>query len=458
MFKNKKTRYSLTLIPLATILVLFIWLFTIIFEGEKSLISLEPRPDFLSKKKSFIIKVSDKKRGLRILKVFYSQGGREITLFERKFPFEGLLNCEGIHSFEKELIFDPSELHLAQGRMDLNIQVWDYSRRGGGDGNMTLLQHKMTVDTIPPSILTISRAHNINQGGASLVVYRTSSDTVESGVYVDNHFFPGFPTEEKHKEGEICLAYFALPHDSGLDPSIYLWAKDRAGNNTKAGFYYHVRRKRFSNTVINITDKFLERVLPYFSFYEFDPQDSNIERFLKINNELREEDNKGFYELITKTDTKRLWEGNWLRLKHSATMAKFADHRSYYYKGEKIDEQFHLGIDLASLANSPVEAGNNGRIILADRQGIYGLTVVIDHGQGLASLYGHLSSILVTPGQDVKKGDIIGYTGQTGLAGGDHLHLGIMVHGVFVNPIEWWDSHWIEDNIIKKLDLVKNSR
>jgi len=136
-------------------------------------------------------------------------------------------------------------------------------------------------------------------------------------------------------------------------------------------------------------------------------------------------------------------------------MARFGDKRDYYYKGKKIDEQVHMGVDLASLANSDVPAANNGRVIFADRLGIYGLTVVLDHGQGLASIYSHLSNIGVQIDQDVTKGEIIGSTGQTGLAGGDHLHFGVMVSGLFVNPIEWWDNHWIQDNIMKKLALLK---
>jgi murein DD-endopeptidase MepM/ murein hydrolase activator NlpD len=121
----------------------------------------------------------------------------------------------------------------------------------------------------------------------------------------------------------------------------------------------------------------------------------------------------------------------------------------------RVDEKFHLGVDLASVANSPVEASNHGRVIYADRLGIYGLTVVLDHGQGLSSLYGHLSRIDVTPGREVRKGEILGLTGQTGLAGGDHLHFSIMVNGIYVNPIEWWDNKWIEDNVNKKLALVE---
>ena len=93
--------------------------------------------------------------------------------------------------------------------------------------------------------------------------------------------------------------------------------------------------------------------------------------------------------------------------------------------------------------------------MMADRLGIYGITVVLDHGQGLGSVYCHLSKISVELNQEVPKGEVIGLTGQTGLAGGDHLHFGVMVSGVFVNPIEWWDSHWIQDNVTRKLALLK---
>ena len=138
-------------------------------------------------------------------------------------------------------------------------------------------------------------------------------------------------------------------------------------------------------------------------------------------------------------------------------MARFGDRRSYYYRGKKVDGKIHLGVDLASLANSPVKASNHGTVIFADRNGIYGQTIVIDHGLGLASVYSHLSGITVELDQEVTKGETVGTTGQTGLAGGDHLHFAMMVNGRFVNPIEWWDSHWIKDNISRKLALLKGS-
>jgi murein DD-endopeptidase MepM/ murein hydrolase activator NlpD len=453
--RKKKTRfYLLAIIPLIIIIGSFGWFFTQIFEGEKPVVSIEPLPEFLSGEETFKLKIADVKRGLKKLKVNLEKEGREIILLEEKFPFEGLLNQDGIHQHEQEIVVDPSELKLTQGQIDLSVSVWDYSRRGGGDGNMAMVEHRMIVDTIPPAIRAISRMHNVNQGGACLTVYQASSDVVQSGVFVDETFFPGHPIDKESQKG-MHICYFSLPYNVGLDPSIYLWAKDKAENTSKTSFYFHIRKKSFSSEKMTITDTFLKRVLEYFTFYPMDTEMSDIEKYLKINNELRKENHEVFYRLRENTVPEKLWDGIWVRQKNAATMARFADHREYYYQGEKVDEQVHLGVDLASLANSPVQAANNGKVIFAERNGIYGLAVVIDHGQGLSSLYGHLSTISVESGQEVKKGDSIGHTGQTGLAGGDHLHFAIMVSGIPADPIEWWDSHWIDDNITKKLDLLK---
>jgi hypothetical protein len=453
MGKRKKASLFLATGAVLLVLVFLGWFLFIIFEGEKPGITLRPLPDFLSGSQEFGLTVSDMKRGLRVLEVSVKQEGRKIRVLEKTFPFKGLLNREGINSYDTRFSIDPHALKLAQGRVDLEVSVRDYSRRSGGDGNLSMVQHKMVVDTIPPAIRALSRMHYVNVGGAGLVVYQTSSDTVESGLFVNDRFYPGFQAGGESQEG-LNVCYFAVPHDTTAQPEIYLWAKDKAGNLSKASFYYHIRRKQFRAEKINITDRFLGHILPYFSFCAFNPQLSNLEKFLKINQELRKENNSVFYNLKTETGPERLWKGDWIRLKNAATMATFGDRRFYYYKGQKIDEQVHLGVDLASLANSEVEASNNGRVVFRDRLGIYGLTVVLDHGQGIASVYSHLSEIRVAMGQEVMKGEVIGLTGQTGLAGGDHLHFGIMVNGVFVNPVEWWDSHWIHDNVIRKLEIL----
>ncbi|MCK5340049.1 MAG: M23 family metallopeptidase, partial [Desulfobulbaceae bacterium] len=144
----------------------------------------------------------------------------------------------------------------------------------------------------------------------------------------------------------------------------------------------------------------------------------------------------------------RLWDGRFSRLPRSSRRAGFADHRSYYYQGRKIDHQVHLGIDLASVRNAEVSAANSGKVAFAEYLGIYGNVVILDHGQGVFSLYSHLSQIKVAVGDMVDPNSVIGLTGTSGMAGGDHLHFGMLVNGVFVNPLEWWDSHWLKLNIL----------
>ena len=454
MRKKRNIGLLLAIGSIVVVLGLLGWFLTTVFESEAPTITVNPLPDFLSKKQEFSLSVLDLKRGLKQLKVTVKQGGREITVLEKKFPFDGLFNAEGIHRFDADFSVDPFTLNLAQGRVDLTVSAWDYSRRRGGDGNLSLFEHKMVVDTIPPAIRTISRLHYVNVGGSGLVIYQTSSDATKSGLYVNEFFFPGYPLAGDSKGGDKAC-YFGIPLKSKGKPDIYLWAEDKAGNQAKTAFYCHVRKKRFPTDKMNITDRFLKRLLPGFAPYIGNMSVDAVTKFLKINRELREENARTFFDLRTNTSPERLWDGVWIRLKNAATMAKFGEKRFYYYKGKKIDEQTHMGVDLASLANSGVQAANNGRVIFAENHGIYGIALVLDHGQGLASIYGHLSSINVKPGQEVLKGEIIGTTGQTGLAGGDHLHFGVMVGGIPVNPIEWWDNHWIKDNIMKKLKLVR---
>jgi murein DD-endopeptidase MepM/ murein hydrolase activator NlpD len=181
-----------------------------------------------------------------------------------------------------------------------------------------------------------------------------------------------------------------------------------------------------------------------------------LDQFLIVNRDLRSAAEAKVMEVVQKSDPQIYWKDVFLRLPNSSTKAGFADHREYHYKNRVIDNQVHLGIDLASLAKSQIPAANGGKIIFADDISIYGKTVFIDHGFGLMSMYSHLSSFSVKVGQMVEKGGIIGTTGITGLAGGDHLHFAMIVHNTFVNPIEWWDSSWITNNVTDKLKAASS--
>jgi hypothetical protein len=453
---KEKKRIGLILVIVCILIVLGVvaWFAAILFEGESPAISLDPLPEFISKPTLFKVTMNDQVRGLRLIRVMANQEGREIPLLETTFPGSGILSRQATHQAEATFTVDPAALKLAQGRVELSVQVWDHSMRRGGDGNLSIISHKMLVDTIPPSVHALSPLNYVNMGGTGFVVYQASPDTLESGVMVGDLLFRGYPGDEGDKENQhVC--YFGLKQGETPDTKLFLWARDRAGNEARAGFNCHIRRKRFQTERIEITDRFLGMVLPYFSSYPLPAESSDIEKFLWINRELRAKNAETFFSLRDRTSPNQLWEGVWLRQANAAKMSGFGERRQYYYKGQEVDAQIHLGVDLASLAHSPVQAANRGRVILADQLGIYGRTVVLDHGQGLASVYAHLNRIDVALDQEVKEGEVVGVSGQTGLAGGDHLHFSVMVGGVFVDPLEWWDEHWIQDNVTRKLALLK---
>jgi len=450
-----KSRFKLGLLLTALIFILLIWLLMIIFEGEKPQAHLEPLPEYLSKGINFTLTASDLKMGLRNMKVVVNQDGLVFPILKKNFPYEGLFNKRGIRTYEEGFTLDPKKLNMVQGQANLVIEILDFSKRRGGDGNLLLLEHKMIVDTIPPSITAASRG-NISIGGSGLILYRPSLDTHESGVLVNDLLFAGIPFSRDHQTG-LYICYFALPYNSKKDTPLYLWAKDRADNETKNIFSYYIRGKQFRSDKIRISDQFLKHVASRFTADLFGPEKTPIEKYLLINEKLREENHAVLRNLCQSPTEEKLWDGPWIRMKNAATMATFGDQRTYYYKDKAIDKGVHMGVDLASLATSPVQAGNTGRVIFAQDLGIYGLTVVLDHGQGLYTMYGHLSRIDVNVGQLIAKGDALGATGQTGLATGDHLHFSFLVHGVFVNPIEWWDPHWIKDNISRKLNTIDSA-
>ena len=311
------------------------------------------------------------------------------------------------------------------------------------------------VRLTPPRVSVASTHHYINMGGTELVVYRVSPPDAESGVRVGDITYPGFPGSAAGlRDPELKVALFALLYDQKAGTPIELFARDVAGNTARAQFEHRVFPKVFRNSRIPLDDGFLGRVVP--AILQSSPQlnvssDDVLPAFLKINNDLRRMNNDTIAAQAKKTAPQMLWQGAFQPLGGSQVESSFADFRTYLYDGKEVDRQVHLGFDLAKTANAPVIAGNHGRVILAGELGIYGNTVIVDHGLGLQSLYAHLSSFAVKEGDDVQKGQTLGASGQTGLAGGDHLHFSMLVNGQFVNATEWWDAHWIEDRITRKL-------
>jgi hypothetical protein len=330
---------------------------------------------------------------------------------------------------------------LHDGKARLIIEAQSNDLRGRTDA----IESEIQIITTPPRVSADGAQHYINQAGSELVVFTPSGYVTDSGVRVGKYTFRSFP--HPSQQGQR-FSLFAYPWDlaESVVPAVY--ASNPAGHEAVAHFWYKVFPKKFRSRDLTIDDVFLEKVVT-----QIDPGGSGdlLARFLKINSQMRRQNNQTLSDLRLKTAEKFLWTGPFLPLTNAAVESAFADKRSYIYNGKKVDEQVHLGFDLAVTQHVAVPAANDGRVVWAENLGIYGNCVVVDHGYGLQSIYGHLSEFAVKNGDAVKKGQPLGKSGSTGLAGGDHLHFSMQVDGVQVNPIEWWDEHWIKDRILSKV-------
>lgn len=320
-------------------------------------------------------------------------------------------------------------------------------------------RHDVDVRLTPPMLSPLSQFHFINQGGSELVVYRVNPADAASGVKVGDREYPGFAASGAgiaNADAGLRVAFFALLHDQPADTPIRLFARDAAGNESTGTFETRVFPKRFRTSTIAVDLPFMQRVVPPILAQTPDLPVSDpsnlLDAYLAINRTLRERNATTIRQIgTTKTSPTMQWQGPFRQMTNSAVEAGFADARTYTFEGREIDRQTHLGFDLASLSQAPIEAANRGIVVFAGYLGIYGNCVILDHGLAVQSLYAHMSAVDVSEGQTVEKDAVLGRSGVTGLAGGDHLHFTMLLNGEPVTPVDWWSAQWVEDRILRKL-------
>lgn len=393
----------------------------------------------------FDLEVRDQGTGLKMVSVVLKSEAGESVLFSKNYP-------PGVKGDNIEITLDPEKAGAKEGPVELIVTAKDNSKIKIFSGNESTLSKELILDLKPPELDIVSTEQYINHGGSALVVYRTSPDVAESGVIIGDYYFPGY--RAGLADENVHFAFFAYPYDVEPGQNIFVAAVDQAGNMKRSGLVYNLRNINYRKSDINISENFIDNVIGPLSG-ENSAELTQKEKFLKVNSELRKANDAKINEVASDSKEELMWKGPFRQLSNSKVEANFADHRTYIYNDEPIDQQYHLGYDLAVTKRYPIEAANNGIVIYAGDLGIYGNTVIIDHGMGVSTLYGHMSTIDVSAGDQIKKDDIIGKTGETGLAAGDHLHYGVYVNGVAVRPIEWWDDKWIKDNVILKIDEAR---
>ena len=383
--------------------------------------------------------------GTRRITAFLEQNGVRVTLAEDRKPANRFTFWR-THLAPADFHFSAGKSKvpaLQEGKARIIVETQSNDLRASVDS----LGADVNVILRPPSVTTDSFQHYINQGGSEMALLTPSGSWTEAGVRVGDHLYRSYPLPGS---ADQRIALFAFPWDMPRDSVPVVVARNAAGSEATTRFWFKIFPKKFRARDLPIDDAFLGKVVN-----QIDPSGSGdlLQRFLKINGELRRENNQTLADLRLKSEGKFLWSEPFLQLANSKVESGFADVRSYIYKGKKVDQQTHLGFDLAVGQHTPVPAANDGKVVWAAQLGIYGNCVVVDHGFGLQSIYGHLSEIAVKEGQTVKRGEALGKSGSTGLAGGDHLHFSMQIDGVQVNPIEWWDQHWIHDHLFGRVAI-----
>lgn len=405
------------------------------------------------------IEISDWDSGLRSLRVAISSGqdasaeddaSGERVLIDETFP--GNLLSGGVrkeHSVALKL--DAAQLADVQSPATLRISVHDWSWRGGFGGNEALSLVPLVVDVDPPRIAVHSGLTYVRQGGSGSVAYWLSEETARDGVRVGDREFRGYPMPGGKPDERIAL--FAIPIDGDPDAPVRVFAEDAAGNASEAGWSLVVKSHPQPTGRVRLSHSFMQMVVPRLA-----PAGAAADAegaFHDINTRLRADNEQKIRDVVADTAPEPLFSGGLQQLSGSKVTSRFGERRTYYAEEKPISEAVHYGYDLASFTAAPVTVAAAGRVLYADDLGIYGNCVIVDHGIGLTTLYGHLSRIDVKVGDEVAKDARLGLTGATGLAGGDHLHFAVLVGDTYVDPLEWWDAKWVETHFASNLSQAR---
>ena len=401
--------------------------------------SLAAPTRFLGQKTTLTLKLEARRGNIARVELRVVQGGTSISVATQEGAFG--------RRVEIPVTLESAARGLREGAATLEVWASDDFWRPLRIDDRAIASYPVTVDLTPPKIELLAATQYLSPGGSGLVAFRVtgaSRSTVTAGKLALPSFAWG-PAEQG-----VRVALIALPWDFTPGAPLTITGEDEAGNTASRGIPASFKPRRFPKDTIEIKDGFLQVKVP--ELLPQHPADKPlVEGFLVINRELRRQAEEEKRRLAASTADKPLWEGAFVQPRNTKVFANFAETRAYVYGGRQIDTQVHFGFDLASTKQSPVPAANKGTVVFAGPLTIYGNTAIVDHGLGLQTLYAHLSSLGVKVGDAVEKGGELGRTGTTGLAIGDHLHFEVLVNGVSVTPLEWWDAKWIRDHISQPL-------
>jgi murein DD-endopeptidase MepM/ murein hydrolase activator NlpD len=423
------------------------------FEQNKPEINLKTN-GFWNLSDKLQITITDQSN-LKYYRVIFKDNSKELILDEQI-----LSNANTALNLE----LSPPKLDMFYKGEDVEIivEAIDSSKWNFLNGNTNKKSFKLKIDKTKPIANVVANSRYIKHAGSAIAVVKVADKNLKE-AYIDFCGKTKYQLIPYYKENY----YVALiPWDINIPyenfTQVTLVAKDKAGNKTTAKIPFYIQKFKIKHDNIKISEKFINQVSSNVLQQAGEEIPNNLKDiFIKQNNYLREKNIQTIKDIALKhleTDLVSNFDIRaFKRLRGSKTAAGYGERRSYFLDGNKIDEAWHLGIDWASIRQASIIASNRGDIIFNNYLGIYGNTLILNHGIGLASLYAHTTNQFVTNGETIKRNTKIATTGISGAVLGDHLHFGILVQGVEVNPIEWMDKKWIKTRILDILNTAKKT-
>ncbi len=453
-YMSKKSSFGKYIVGLLFIAILGVGGFVMLspqFEQTKPTISLDDEI-YWNLKDELDLTLSDDS-GIKYYKVIYNDGQKSIEL-----------NNEILDGNTKHLNvkINPPKFDMFYKGTDVSLEIYvtDNSKWNYLNGNEAIKKVKINVDIKKPTADIIENSRYIRRGGSGIVIVKVKDENLKDAYisFNDKIKFELIPFYQEN--------YFVslIAWDVNLEKfkRINLIATDKAGNKTITKIPFYIQSLKVKKDIIKISSNFIEGVSS--NVLEQSGKAIPVElpkRFIEQNRVVRESNVNTLRQMALKkmdrTQIDSFKIKRFKRLKGSRTAAGFAERRSYLYQGKKIDEAWHLGMDWASVKKAPIRLSNDGKVIFNEYLGIYGNTIIIDHKMGLFSLYAHTSSSDVEVGDMLNAKQKIANTGSTGAVMGDHLHFGMLVQGIEVNPLEWMDKNWIKNNITSTIIKAKKA-
>jgi murein DD-endopeptidase MepM/ murein hydrolase activator NlpD len=434
---GRKGGYVLGAAAGLALFAVLVWLGAGRLDFDNPTVALKTPVQVVGAKTLLTVVARDQSSGLKQVKVTFSQGDQSKVVLERTFPPGGDPGTQ----VDLPVTLEPRALGFKEGKAALTVEARDRSWRNLFQGRTASLHQEVVIDLVPINLTFQAVSHLLYAGGAGVIDYHLNKEVKESGVLVGGRFYQGFPNPKGTKGDYVVL--FPVPQEGPVDFQVELVARPSLGTEVKQTVSLKAKPRRWRHDTIKLSDGFLRKVAA--SFPVSNPSNL-LAAYLEVNRDMRVKSSQIFSKTCSHSNPQPLWSGAFQRF-YGKPMARFGDRRTYKYQDQVVDHETHLGEDLASVVHSPVYAANNGVVVLAGPLLIYGNTVILDHGLGVFSSYSHMSKIDVKVGDRVDKGAVLGLTGQTGLAAGDHLHFAVNLQGEFVDPLEWWDPHWLKDQV-----------